>query len=79
MMFPKYDDETGHQLHRCGNPLCDRLTTADHCCSPCASAREGHYEIHEAGPLAHSEGCNERAARRTRAVGSGSAAQPKER
>lgn len=48
------------QLSKCRNPLCDRLTTAAYCCGPCAQAHEGKYEIHQDGPLGHSEPCNQR-------------------
>lgn len=49
------------RLVPCKNPLCERKTAgALYCCSQCASAHEGRYEIHEDGPLAHSEGCNAR-------------------
>lgn len=45
----------------CRNPLCERrVTVALYCCAPCAMAHDGGYEIHETGPLAHSEGCNKR-------------------
>lgn len=56
--------ENGHRLHPCATPGCGRPTTSDHCCTPCWSAHDGRYEIHEVGPLAHSEGCEERTARR---------------
>lgn len=48
------------ELTKCGNRNCDRLTTADYCCEACRIADEGRYEIHETGPLAHSEPCDKR-------------------
>lgn len=53
-------------LHKCETPDCLRLVSAGsaHCCGACALAAAGKYEIHESGPLGHSEWCNERAAER---------------
>lgn len=39
---------------------CDRMTAADYCCPACELAHSGNYEIHETGPLAHSDLCNAR-------------------
>lgn len=54
-------------LKQCDNPECKRRTKFGilFCCSPCSAAYYGKYEIHEAGPLAHSEGCNRRHADRS--------------
>lgn len=49
-----------NNLHKCANEACDRLTTAYYCCSACGQAAEGRYEIHESGPLGHSEQCDKR-------------------
>lgn len=57
---------TLQKLQKCATPDCDRRTTANHCCAPCATAHEGHYEIHETGLLAHSAGCEERTRERER-------------
>lgn len=44
---------------KCRNPLCDRFTgQMNYCCPACANAHYGRYEIHESGPLGHSEKCN---------------------
>lgn len=53
-------------LHKCENPLCDRLVKLGvaYCCDSCARAHEKHYEIHESGILGHSEACNQRHAQR---------------
>lgn len=53
-------------LHKCATPDCLRLVSAGsaHCCGACALAATGKYEIHESGPLGHSEWCDERAAER---------------
>lgn len=57
-----YSTPNGYiRLKKCENPLCDRLTTAVYCCHQCDLAHERKYEIHENGPLAHSETCNTRA------------------
>lgn len=46
---------------KCANPLCDFGSgSALYCCNGCALAHEGHYEIHEDGPLGHSERCHRR-------------------
>lgn len=52
----------------CGNPLCRRHTRVGirYCCPACGSAHEGRYEIHESGPLGHSETCNQRYAERSK-------------
>lgn len=49
-------------LKKCDNPLCERRVSVStkYCCVACGDAHEGGYEIHKAGPLAHSQGCNER-------------------
>ena len=47
-------------LKPCDNPLCDRKTTAMYCCAPCDRAHAGRYEIHDDGPLGHSDVCTER-------------------
>lgn len=46
----------------CDKPDCDRLTQVRFafCCHGCTLAADGEYEIHEDGPLGHSEKCNER-------------------
>lgn len=53
-------------LHKCETLDCVRLVSAGsaHCCTACALAAEGKYEIHESGPLGHSGWCDERAAER---------------
>ena len=50
------------ELKKCDNPECSRLVRkgVEYCCAPCRQAREDGYEIHESGPLGHSEGCNRR-------------------
>ncbi len=59
------------QLKPCMNPACERKTAgADFCCGPCSQAYRDGYEIHESGPLAHSEGCNKRHALRSASTGS---------
>lgn len=57
-------DLSDFNLATCRNPLCDRRTTALYCCGSCATAHEGKYEIHESGPLGHSDACNQRHAER---------------
>lgn len=55
-------------LRLCTNPLCDRAVAAnslgerraEYCCTACWEAHRGRYEIHEDGPLAHSNGCDMR-------------------
>jgi hypothetical protein len=46
----------------CANPLCEHHVRPGlaYCCAPCAQADEGHYEIHESGPLAHTDECRKR-------------------
>lgn len=51
---------TLHRLYPCTNKLCDRITTAMWCCGPCEQADSGGYEIHEDGPLGHTETCDQR-------------------
>jgi hypothetical protein len=53
-------------LHKCAKPDCFRLVSAAslYCCTACAQAAEGRYEIHESGPLGHSRWCDQRAAER---------------
>jgi hypothetical protein len=58
-------------LHRCSNLLCDRMTTAEYCCAPCRTAAEDSYEIHDDGPLGHSDGCNKRNKKRSSSSGHG--------
>lgn len=59
-------------LQPCKNPECDRKTAgADYCCGYCSQAHWDGYEIHESGPLSHSEGCNVRHARRSAACPKG--------
>lgn len=43
----------------CANHLCDHTSSlgALYCCAPCAQADAGKYEIHESGPLGHSDRC----------------------
>jgi len=48
----------GSDLKKCDG--CDRLTTADYCCAMCGRAAAQGYEIHEDGPLGHSDTCDER-------------------
>src|SRR3972149_4683302 len=50
------------ELKPCNNPLCNRRTSLSSlfCCAACGQAFEDHYEIHETGILAHSDGCNQR-------------------
>jgi hypothetical protein len=64
-------------LRYCTNPACERVVPAsflgarqvEYCCASCATAHEGGYEIHEDGPLAHGQGCDQRwAERRDREV-----------
>ena len=59
-------------LRPCKNPACGRVVPAnflgqrqvEYCCSGCASADEGGYEVHPDGPLGHGAGCDERWAQR---------------
>lgn len=53
-------------LKPCVNPSCDHQVRvgAAYCCNACGDAHEKGYEIHEDGPLGHSEGCLERHAKR---------------
>lgn len=48
----------------CANPLCDRWVSpsvADpYCCPACRKAHDGKYEIHEDGPLGHSDFFNQK-------------------
>lgn len=46
----------------CANDLCEHLTRSGiaYCCSACATADEGHYEIHESGLLGHTDQCQAR-------------------
>lgn len=55
------------ELKPCDNELCDRLTSsrAAYCCGGCAAADKGRYEIHEAGPLGHTQDCHQRHAERS--------------
>jgi hypothetical protein len=57
-------DDKPIRLKKCDTPDCDRLTTADHCCGSCGLAHGGGYEVHESGPLGHSDLCNERQEKR---------------
>jgi hypothetical protein len=43
----------------CANKLCEHRVRPGiaYCCAPCATAGEGHYEIHESGPLGHTDQC----------------------
>ena len=54
------------QLKPCDNPECERFTAIGirYCCGACGQAHIDHYEIHDSGTLAHSDGCNERFAKR---------------
>lgn len=59
-------------LRACTNPLCERAVRATihgvrraaYCCGACGDAHGGRYEVHEAGPFAHSPGCDARHERR---------------
>lgn len=55
------------KYQKCENPLCDRLVKIGiaYCCGACGDANDGHYEIHESGPLGHSEFCNQRHSERS--------------
>lgn len=66
----KTEDEWGRPFKRCDNPACDRLVKQGtmYCCSTCGLAHDGGWEIHEPGPLGHSDGCNLRHAARGHAV-----------
>jgi len=50
----------------CDNPECGRIVGVGtlYCCGPCATAHTDGYEIHEDGPLGHSDGCDQRQAER---------------
>jgi len=52
----------------CKNPLCDRIVSnyGLYCCTSCARAHEGKYQIHNGGILGHSEQCKQRAAARAK-------------
>lgn len=41
---------------------CGRLKPAEYefCCHGCTMAADGGYEVHESGPLGHTERCEER-------------------
>jgi hypothetical protein len=59
----KMTDEWGEPIYKkCNNPMCQRITTirSAFCCAACGAANDGRYEIHEDGPLGHSNSCNER-------------------
>lgn len=58
-MHPLDPEQTLYQP--CANPLCDGLVrpSVAYCCGSCAKAHDGHYEIHENGPLGHTPGCQE--------------------
>lgn len=60
-------DRFGRPLGKCSNPLCDRKIPQGilYCCAACGLADERKYEIHEDGPLGHSNSCNERHKERT--------------
>lgn len=53
-------DRFGRPMDFCVNPLCDRWVPQGimYCCGGCDKAHHGGYEIHETGPLGHSESCN---------------------
>lgn len=65
---PAPRDRFGGKMAPCANPLCDRWVTTTvldpYCCGGCRKAHKGKYEIHEDGPLGHSEFCNDRCAER---------------
>lgn len=50
------------ELTACSNTLCKRKVPemVAYCCTGCRLADERHYEVHEDGPLGHSQYCNER-------------------
>lgn len=50
------------EFKKCTNKLCERRikTSVAFCCHPCSRAEEKGYEIHESGPLGHTQDCNER-------------------
>lgn len=48
---------TPDDLRPCANHLCRGLVIVGFCCPPCALAAQNGYEIHEDGPLGHSETC----------------------
>jgi hypothetical protein len=47
----------GHQ--KCANPVCMHQVRngVRYCCAACDLAHAGNYDIHDAGPLAHSQAC----------------------
>lgn len=50
------------QLKKCEG--CERLTSALYCCPACETAHAGRFEIHESGPLSHSDTCDQRNTKR---------------
>lgn len=49
-------------MRPCKNPLCLYwlIGSAQYCCQTCWKADAGKYEIHEDGPLGHTELCARR-------------------
>lgn len=52
--------------NKCDNPACRRKVKVGvaYCCTPCWQAHDGGYEIHPAGSLNHSGGCDQRMTQR---------------
>lgn len=64
MMYDPFKPELA--LKPCRNSLCSRkVKNALYCCAMCARAHDQHYEIHEDGPLSHSDTCDQRHAERS--------------
>ena len=59
-------DKWDRENKKCDNPGCKRQVHVGthYCCGACAQAHDGKYEIHEDGPLGHSDSCNKRFAER---------------
>jgi len=51
-------------IYDCANPACrQKVSWALYCCAGCRLAHEGGYEVHEDGPLGHSDICKGRGTR----------------
>lgn len=50
------------EFNKCTKPDCFRKVKKGiaYCCNPCSYADEHKFEIHDSGPLAHTQDCNDR-------------------
>lgn len=57
-----YPQDPYAPYQKCSNPECERLVgvSIQYCCGSCAFAHKQKFQIHEDGPLGHTESCNER-------------------